>query len=97
MQYEQPDAPVLKEFDWSKYNSVNVAVIEAIAEVLNKDALDLPPLHEVLDPDGLDAILLNGSQASTNQSISVTFRFQDLVVRIISTGVGYIYPEADGR
>lgn len=96
MQHEQPNTPVLKEFDWSKYNSVSVAVIEAVAEVVNKEALDLSPLNQVLDPDGLDAILLNGSQTPTNQSISITFRFQDLIVRITSTGVGYVYSETDG-
>jgi len=32
------------------------AVVETLADALDRDPLDLPPLNDVLDPDALDAL-----------------------------------------
>lgn len=36
--------------------SLTVAVVEQVADRENVDALDLPPLNDVIDPDALDAL-----------------------------------------
>jgi len=64
-------------------------VVEVVAETSDKDALELPPLYESIDPDALDALV----DAMTNGEIS--FTYTDNRVTIDSDGTVSVDPDGD--
>lgn len=58
--------------------SMSMAVIEAVEAATGTDALDLPPLLDVIDPDALDALV-----RSADRSLRVEFEYcgRTVVVR----------------
>ncbi len=56
--------------------SPSVAVAEAVADHLDDDPTDLPPLFEVIDGDALDRVL----QAP---GAEVSFEYRDLRIRVV--------------
>lgn len=53
-------------------HSLTVTVVEQVANRENVDPLELPPLHDAIDPDALDA-LFDKPEAAVD---GVTFRYQ---------------------
>jgi len=47
----------------------STAIVEAVAETTGVDPLDCPPLWEVVDPEALDALFLEGTRGT------VTFEY----------------------
>lgn len=44
---------------WSADPTPSEAIIEAIAEETSSDPLELPPLHNSIDPEALDRLFVN--------------------------------------
>lgn len=61
--------------------SMSIAVIEAVEAATGTDALDLPPLLDVIDPDALDALV-----RSTDQSLRVEFEYSGRTVVVGGDG-----------
>lgn len=57
------------------------ALLQAVEAATGIDAIDLPPLHDAVDPDALNALV-----RSTDQSLHVTFDYAGLVVAIDGDG-----------
>lgn len=74
----------------------SIVVVNALAEVMECDPLDLPePLYEVVDPEALDALLASG-RTSKATSTSVWFEYcgygVDATPERISITASEIYP-----
>ncbi len=55
-------------------------IVQRVAERVDRDPLDLPPLYEAVDPDALN-VLIDGLDSG-----SVTFEYVDELVTVRSDG-----------
>ena len=76
-----------KTFDWSRQESVPLAVVEAVGEQTETDPTDLPPLHGVVDPDGLDSLFDTNAE---NDSSTGRVVFEYHGCRVIVSGDGTV-------
>jgi hypothetical protein len=72
--------------DSNTEQSVACTVILAVATVLDRDALDLDPLYDVIDPDALNALVRRPGDTPGPDSVSVRFAFNGCRVTVESTG-----------
>ena len=62
------------KYETDSDRSPAVAVADALAEADGVDAMDLPPLYDVIDPDALDALFAERGQSADAETV-VSFRF----------------------
>jgi len=62
--------------------SMTVAVVEAVSSFENREPTALPPLHEVVDADALDALFDTARVGNSDRSCRVSFGFSDSHVTI---------------
>ncbi|WP_227133401.1 HalOD1 output domain-containing protein [Halorubellus salinus] len=70
--------------------SASARVIEATAARTDRDALDLPPLAETVDPEALDAI-------ADDSSAVLTFPYAGVDVTVDETGTVTLDERADAH
>ena len=58
-------------------------VVRAVAESINVDPLELPPLYEVIDPDALDALV---DPVGGRLGFTVTFEYAGCKITITDDG-----------
>ncbi|WP_425433318.1 HalOD1 output domain-containing protein [Haloarcula rubra] len=58
-----------------------MTIVEAVTAATDRMAADMPPLHETIDTDALDALLNRQSS-----SVAVSFRYADADVSIKGNG-----------
>lgn len=75
--------------------SANEAVVESVAAVLHRDFLDIDPLYEYVDTDGLDA-MVDAAPAKRSPYLSTSFRFENADVTVYGDGRIRIEPDVDG-
>lgn len=68
--------------DWQAVSGPAMVVVEAVAAVLHADPLDLHPLQEVVDVDGVESILTGPHTAQ----VTVEFEYADTCVRLSRDG-----------
>jgi|GEM_PF-3061320 len=76
------------------FEQPSIAVIEAVVTATNRDPIDLPCLHDFVDPDALDALVSTGS---ADRRVSVSFDYDGLEVTVDSVdGIELRAPSGDG-
>ena len=70
---------------WQSTARPSVEVVEAVAAATERDALELPPLNDYVDPDALDT-LLSAVAEKGSESAHVTFSYDGIRVTVDSTG-----------
>lgn len=68
--------------DWDRAGQPSVTIVEAIADVTDRSTTDLPPIHESVNPDALDALLTSGMS-----STRVAFTYADSEISVSDNGV----------
>lgn len=63
-------------------DSLSLSVIEALADELEADPVELDPLYHAVDPEALDELF----QAKTGTNARVTFAYGDHTVEVRSDG-----------
>lgn len=86
-------SPVLRQFEWTGSESVSAAVIQAVAIFSDKAPTELPSFNDAVDPDALNAIVNDSISTSKRGRVEITFLFNNHLVKITSTGEGYICPK----
>lgn len=71
-------------YNWRGFESVSMAVVDAVADASGVDPLEVGPLHDVIDPDALDAIF--SSAGATRPDVEVVFRLDSTEVTVRGTG-----------
>lgn len=66
-------------------------ISEAVSEALEIPIYELPPLSDVIDPDGLDAIVSTTEDASS-RAVTVRFEYAGLELFIHSDDIIYVQP-----
>lgn len=62
--------------------SVSMAVVSAVSTVVGRDAEEIRPLAEVLDPDALDALFAQRENGASRRGGEVSFIYSDCRVTI---------------
>jgi hypothetical protein len=75
------------EFDW-EVASPSVAVVQTVATAADREAIELSPLIETLDPDALDELIMHAS--GPDSAVSLSFRLGDYAVTVTGTGDVYV-------
>lgn len=76
--------------------SVAVSVLDAVASVKGIDVMALPPLHEAVDTDALDALFAAGGPFE----VRFTYAGETVQVRdgvVVVGGGTSVPPDSDGR
>jgi len=78
--------------DWTEYDHPTTAIVESLAEVFDADPMDVPPLHDYVDTDALNALV---TPATDRGSVTVSFTHEYARVLIDSDGDLTIYVRAE--
>lgn len=74
---------------------VSEKVVEALAKYYGVDPIDLSPLYHGIDPEALDNLFAPRSNGESRHKGSVSFTYQDLIVKMDSEGDITIRPAAE--
>jgi|GEM_PF-7090745 len=64
----------------------STAVTEAVAEVLDRDQDELPPLYDAIDGDRLDDVVRSDEPLQAGEPVRVQFRYARCEITITSHG-----------
>lgn len=62
------------------------AVVQAVASATNRESLELPPIYDAIDPDGLDALFAATDEA-TREGITISFAYAGCDVAVDASEV----------
>ena len=74
------------EFDWTEI-APSTAVIELIAEESGQDPTELEPLYDSVDPDALEQLIRGNGANQHDNTVSVSFAYNEYAVVIQSGGL----------
>jgi len=74
--------------EWTEFDHPTTAIVVSLAEVLDTDPMDVPPLHDYVDTDALDALV---NPTAEDSSVTVSFTHESARVLIDSDGNLTIY------
>lgn len=77
-------------------NEIILRVSETVSEALETPVQELPPLSDVIDPDGLNAVLTTTDHAPAG-AVTVQFEYAGLELFIHSDDVIYVQPVDQAR
>ena len=78
--------------------SVSVAVVTAVADVIERDPMTIEPLSTVIDPDALDRLFASTDPTAQRGSGRVTFPLEGCEVTVYANGrVEVVAPETLAR
>lgn len=72
--------------DWTQAPSVSMAVVDAVADAVDVDPLELDPLNEAIDPDALDALFPQCGERADGSVHEVSLQFNGCHVTVRDTG-----------
>ena len=78
-------------FDPEGPETVSICVVSAIAQVLDQEPTELPPIREVIDLDHLDGLFVYGYERSAAAESVVRFPYRDLVIVVSGDGQISVY------
>lgn len=73
--------------DWSTNESLTVSVLAVVEVASTVSTDDLPPLHDYIDPDGLDNLFAPTNSGPERACGKVTFPYGGCLVTIAADGV----------
>jgi hypothetical protein len=84
---------VRRQFDWAETRP-SQAVIETVAEALDRSPTTFGPLFEYVDPDALNALFGSEGRVVSDEYTTVSFLFATLDVTVRSDGTVTVQAEA---
>lgn len=72
-------------------NEIILRVSEAVSDALETPVDELPPLSDVIDPDGLDAIV-STTEDPPSRSVTLRFEYAGVELFIHSDDIIYVQP-----
>ncbi len=70
------DANYVTTVDPADGERPSTAIVTAVASVLERDPLELPPLYETVDPDALDSLLQHAHRTDDTATHEVWFSYE---------------------
>lgn len=96
VEFHEPTGTYETHFDAAE-RPASQAVIAAVSNALGVDAMELPPLYDVVDPDALCALVGSPSTRSRRFRGSVTFAYAESLVTVDGGGRIEVDPLGGGR
>lgn len=94
------DTPRTIHVTTANAGAISSAVVDAVADATGRDATDLDPLFDVVDPDGLEALAGCSVSDGTATPLFVSFRYAGCEVGVGRNDDGSVTvrvsPDADG-
>lgn len=88
---ELPPDTVITRIDRSRPDDCPAALVSAVAEALDRDVEELPPLSQSIDPDIVESLFRDGSTPQIRErSLSFYYAGHDIIVD--SDGVVRVVP-----
>lgn len=85
-----------KQMTQSTHNeTITTTVIEKVADIEDVEQTSLRPLHDVIDPDALNAIFASTSGSAARSNGCVEFSYAGCDVRVRATG--QVHVEGNGK
>lgn len=84
--FDTDEGTYVAEFDGDDV-SPSVAVISVVTKITGQSAVDLRPLHHVVDPDALNRIVRRRPSGPSRNERLVEFTYQGLTIQLSSGGV----------
>lgn len=82
---------------WNNPDRVVATVVSAVAECIGKDAMNLSPLYEVVNPDALEEVFKPLHESRPRADVGrVEFTYEDCDVLVTSTEVT-VQPSTEGK
>lgn len=85
MKHEEEEEQLRAKHDFSSSTSLSTDVVFAVAVITDTDPRDMPPLSEVVVPDGLD-MLFPDPQQSADRRCTLVFTYAGCEVTIQENG-----------
>ena len=79
---DHPTDHVLLQTAWTANESLGFSIVRAVAAVSNRKPTELPPLYEVVDPDGLEELMRSGQE----RPLEVEFQYCGYAITVTSDG-----------
>ncbi len=76
----------LGKFDWTGSNAASATVVQALVEQTELSVPVSPRLHDLIEPDALDALMRHGANRAANPPVTISFGFNGYLVRVQSDG-----------
>jgi len=81
---------LLREFDWTDFDSATQAVVMAVASEAGTDPMEMEPLQTAVDPDSLNSLFRTGSGSRRPVTGRVEFDYLGYRVVLSAGGRGYL-------
>jgi len=81
--------PLSRNYAWADVTPAT-AVVETVADALDRDPTALDPLHDAVDTDALNRVV-EPNQSNTPGSLRVSFSYHDFFVVVRQTGRVTLY------
>lgn len=85
----------IERTEWGAERPPSEAVVDAIAAATGRDPLQIEPLHNHVETDALNALLT--PKTASDDSVQVTFSYEDLGVLVDSRGTIEVYSSSLGQ
>ncbi|MFC4548810.1 HalOD1 output domain-containing protein [Halorussus sp. GCM10023401] len=92
--YQQDSETYRFEFDQDT-TSASMAVVAALSEVIDRDLVELDPLHDIVDTDALDELVR--VREPMDGDISVRFTVAEYAITVYSDGTVALAPSGHDR
>lgn len=73
--------------------SITETVVEEVADAEEVGPLELPPLHDSIDPDALESLLSGRASGDHSAAIEVKFMYCGYAVTVASDGTVEVIPK----
>jgi len=79
----------IRHVDWTEVPP-SVAVVETLSDATGRDPTDLPPLHDTIDTDALDALCTDDERDTG--AVTLSFIYVDQEVTVLGDGTVIVEP-----
>ncbi|MFO7927219.1 MAG: HalOD1 output domain-containing protein [Halobacteriota archaeon] len=76
---------VRAQYEWSSTDPTT-AVIETVSAAADREATELEPLYDAIDPDALNALVRSEVPTDHDATVEISFRFAERRVTVHNTG-----------
>lgn len=67
-------------YDWRQFDGPTRAIVEAVADMTERNPMEMPPLQQYADTDALETLLTRA------EGIEINFMYDDVIVNVGADG-----------
>lgn len=79
-------------FDWT-VTPLTMGIVETVAETVDREALELPPLYDAVDVEALDTLFVDAHHGAVSPLREVSFGYAGCAVTVHADGEVAVDPQ----